>query len=281
MTALENILNQAERKLWLDFQSASEYKQNGNIGTSREDTVISFLREHLPKRYELCSGEAVDSQGNHTGQIDIMIYDGSSTCPLVSTGKDCILPSEALLAVIEVKSSLNKNEVDKCIKGFNKVHTLKPWGNPWSVPRKKGSAADDNLPRVLTSIFAYKTDLAQDNWAKKEIVRIRDCSLENKVPVEYVDRTIVLDRGLVMPAAGRGIEPKEESGVLKVWFFSLINFLDREAERRKAFPWDDYQVREKKAWKNILEPQYDAPSVVKLSEFKRKRKILKVISKKS
>jgi hypothetical protein len=280
MTAFERILIHAENELWLDFQKASEYKQNGDIGTSREDAVMRFLKEHLPNRYEICSGEVVDSQGNQSGQIDLMIFDSSTTCPLMTTGKDVLLPAEALLAVVEVKTTLSMAEIEKSLKGIKKIHTLKPWGDQWSVSRKNGSTADDALPRVLTSIFAYESNLGSTEWAAKEIGRVREQTLLQNSSIEYVDRVAVLNRGFLMPSAGKAVEPREQSGVLNIWFFSLVNFLDREVRRRKAFPWDDYQIRDKKIWKRVLPELYDAPEAGKLSQYRRKQNILKAAAKK-
>jgi hypothetical protein len=46
-----------------------------------------------------------------------------------------------------------------------------------------------------------------------------------------------------------------------MWFFSLVNFLAREVQRRRPFPWDEYMPHSDGVWKSVLSPHYDAPSL--------------------
>jgi hypothetical protein len=190
--------------------------------------LIKFLQDHLPGRYCVTSGEIADSAGNRSGQVDVLIYDGSTTRPLLDDGKNVILPAEAVLATIEVKSSLTVAEISKTVKGTGNIRRLKPWDSAWGIPRKVNERMD-SLPRIFTTLFAYGTNLGDKSWDEKEMTRVRDISQENKLPVEYIDRVVVLTRGIFLPSSGKAMMPREAEGVLGVWFFNLVNFLDREA----------------------------------------------------
>lgn len=257
----EKLLGLAEEDFWSDFQRASRFLQHGDIGTAREKTLGKFLKDQLPDRYRVESGEAIDCFGNQTGQIDLMIYDGLSTRPLMgSEGINVLLPAEALLATIEVKTKLTANEITNSMKGVGALHALEPWCEPWGRARQRGSAADDHLPRLLTTLFAYESDLGKNGWAEKEMVRVRKQAELDGVPVEYLDRVVVLNRGLLLPAKGDAAQTTESSGILSHWFFTLINFLAREVERRKAFPWADYEMRNEITFRHVAPDQYDAPA---------------------
>lgn len=253
------LLSRAEDDLWTDFERARELQQSGDIGSAREGALGSFLARQLPGRFVVADGEIIDATGNQTGQTDLVIYDGSNARPLqVFPGGKVLLAAEALLATIEVKSNLTEPEVDKSIKGIKKIHRLRPWGEQW-VPPRQGEDAEDRLARVFTSVFAYRSSLTADPWDERELGRLRSRARHCQCPVEFVDRLVVLNRGMVLPAAGRVAQPGEERGVLGLWFFSLINFLAREVERRKPFPWERYEARPPKIWKRVAEPQHDAP----------------------
>jgi len=275
-TTFEKLLITAEARLWADFQAASEYAQTGDIGDGREATLVKFLQEHLPGRYCVTSGEAIDSRGNQSGQIDIMVYDSSTTRPLLDDGKNVLLPAEALLATIEVKTKLTAVEIKKSILGIKKIRELKPWDSYWGISRKINEKMD-SFPRIFSTIFAYDTDMSKKSWDSREMDRVRIISSENNLPVEYIDRVTVLDRGIFLPASGRAMRPNEAEGVLGVWFFNLVNFLDREVRRRKPFPWDSYQIRDKKVWNQLLPPINDAPVVNIPSNITKKKSRLKAI----
>ncbi len=257
--SFRNLLRHAEDDLWTDFERARELQQSGDIGSAREGALGAFLGRQLPKRFDVADGEIIDAHGNRTGQTDLFIFDGSVTRPLQTFADGTVLlPAEALLATVEVKSTLTEPEVDKALKGIDKVHALRAWGEPWLPPRQ-GEPADDRRPRVFTSVFAYRSSLTAEPWAQREVTRFRSRARQYGCPVEYVDRVVVLDRGMLLPAAGRVAQPGEERGVLGLWFFSLINFLAREVQRRKPFPWDRYEARSLRVWKSVASPQHDAP----------------------
>lgn len=274
------LIRLAELDLWNEFERARLFNQQGDVGTARESAVGRFLIDQLPGRYRVAAGEVVDRNGNSTGQTDLMIYDGTLTRPLYVRDSSVLLPAEALLAAVEVKTTLTAQEVDKCTKSAQLIHGLRPWGEPWIPPRQEGEDAADRQPRVLFSIFAYQSDLTAEEWAVKELRRLRERAADRSCPVEHIDRLVVLDKGMLLPARGAVATPSE-LGVLRLWFFSLINFLAREVERRRPFPWDRYSPRKNKEWTQIADPQLDAPRVPATPAAKSSRKARQVPTKKA
>lgn len=257
-TKFQHTLQTAEDSLWTSFQESRLYAQRGDIGDVREDALAYFLRQRLPQRFAIASGEVVDTQGTQSGQTDILIYDQSETAPL-TRGRNVILPAEALLATVEIKSVLSKDEIAKSINGVNTLHTLRPWDAPFGlVNGTKGLVTDSALPRIFTSVFAYNSNLVEDNWAAKELARVRDACGDASMPVPCLDRVAVLNRGLINPASGKALIPGEK-GVLGHWFFNLVNFLSREAGRRRPFPWNDYHDPTGREWIPVATYQFDAP----------------------
>jgi hypothetical protein len=110
------ILASAEDELATAFRRAeASFQHMGDRGDARESAVRSFLTDQLPARFVVTAGEVMDAAGNVSGQTDVVIYDGLNTRPLFTTNGVALLPAEALLATIEVKSKLDKSETDKAV----------------------------------------------------------------------------------------------------------------------------------------------------------------------
>ena len=78
-------------------------KHGPTVGSYREDLLRSVLRKHLPERYHVATGFIYGFER----QLDILIYDRVDHAPLFREGDLVIVPSEAVRAVIEVKTTLS------------------------------------------------------------------------------------------------------------------------------------------------------------------------------
>lgn len=245
------LLRQGEDQLWLSFEKArASFSHPGLVGDVREDGLRSFLEAQLPSRFRVVSGQVMDSRGIRSGQTDIVIFDGSNTAPLVDLGDGkMLLAAESVLATIEVKSKLNGQELERALIGVHKLHSLQPWGKTWSPSRMRGGA-DDGRPRLFTNVFAYESSLEKRPWPRNELSRLNLKAVQVGLPIDRLDRLVILDRGLVLPREARVAEPSGERRVLGLWFFNLMNFLAREVERRNAFPWSDYEIDDDQNWRS-------------------------------
>lgn len=237
--AFGELLHGAEERLRVAWAQADAVRHRPSKGRAREHPVRVFLGGQLPDRFGFLSGEAIDFYGNRTPQLDLIVYDRMRVGPFFAAGEDGLIPAEAILATIEVKSVVNRDAMDQFTKSVAELHRLRPYKNSFVFARP-GGAKDDGAPRVQSTLFGYGSDLREEGWARSELERARECISENACPVRGVDRIVVLDRGVILPAEGEAIIKSAQTGVLRTWFFHLVNFLTREAERRRAFPWSAY-----------------------------------------
>lgn len=78
----------------------------GSKGDSLENVWIEWLRKYLPNRYSVDKAMVIDSDGNVSHQIDLVIYDQQYT-PFVFTQNGMhYIPAEGVYAVFEVKPQL-------------------------------------------------------------------------------------------------------------------------------------------------------------------------------
>jgi len=80
---------------------------NPSIGSFNEEILRKFLRDFLPKWVSIGQGFVLDKEGKISNQIDILIYNSNFYAPLYSINDFVVLPPEAVLVAIEVKTRLN------------------------------------------------------------------------------------------------------------------------------------------------------------------------------
>lgn len=243
---IQNLLTEAENRLWTGFTTSQSFKHKGLKGTNRENALATFLRQRLPSRFAVTTGEVIDQGGRQSPQIDVLIYDGSVAAPVLPAeeeGGPEIIGAEALLATIEVKSLLKLADVKQAVKSIKELYAMRPFGNDWGweTNREVRFDAVGEFPRFFSSVLAFKTDIAESEWPASESSRVLAECRGAGIPYEWVNRVCVLDRGMVHPAAGQVILHQTSRQSLGTWYFNLLNFLSREAVRRKPFPWSAYE----------------------------------------
>ncbi len=87
------------------LSSIKTYLKHPVSGTNIETYFRDLLREYLPRRYAVETGFVVNSNGERSDQIDIVVADLHEIPPLSSEPLLKIFPAEAVVAAIEVTSS--------------------------------------------------------------------------------------------------------------------------------------------------------------------------------
>lgn len=97
----------------------------GEFGRANESLLINLLVKFLPKKYNVGSGIIIDKDGNHSRQIDIIIYDSYFHPEIFSQGAAASLyPVDAVYMAIEVKTTITKNSMEEAIENIESVKKL-------------------------------------------------------------------------------------------------------------------------------------------------------------
>jgi hypothetical protein len=107
-------------------KSAKQVEHLGFRGRAREIFAQSMLAPFLESNFGVCTGFIVDSRGNSSRQIDIIIYDKSLIPSIMFSVTEGIVPVESVLAAIEVKSTLTAEELRSAIQNARSVKALQP-----------------------------------------------------------------------------------------------------------------------------------------------------------
>lgn len=85
---------------------------DGTLGGNSEELWRILLRRYLPARYQVEEAFVIDSQGDTSDQIDIVIFDAIYTSPLYGHDQKKYLPRESVYAAFEVKPKVNKEHLE-------------------------------------------------------------------------------------------------------------------------------------------------------------------------
>ena len=99
-------------------------KHNPTIGVLTEEIIRDFLKTHLPKLVSIEQGFILNKNGELSRQCDILIYDSQSYAPFFRINNIVVVPAESVLAVIEVKTTINKQIFHGVIDYFKSLDYL-------------------------------------------------------------------------------------------------------------------------------------------------------------
>ena len=121
------------------FEAGGLATTPGLIGSSREVPVRQQLSNLLPRGMGIGSGCVIDSFGNTSRQMDVILYE-KEICPAFVLNQDpssTFYPCEGVIAVGEVKSTMGSGELEDVFKKIESVKKLRRFTRESSAPRWK------------------------------------------------------------------------------------------------------------------------------------------------
>lgn len=93
-------------------ESRSVIPHAGEMGAASELRWLDMLGAYLPKRYSVRKGFVIDSNGDRSDQIDIIIHDNQYSPFLLEAESTCFVPAESVYAVFDAKQVLSKQDME-------------------------------------------------------------------------------------------------------------------------------------------------------------------------
>lgn len=125
-------------------------------GDASETIWLEFLRLYLPARYQATRAVVVDSKGQFSEQIDIVIHDRQYTPFIFQQEGQSFVPAESVYAVFEAKQSLNAGQLTYAADKAASVRKLHRTSQP--VPNIYGKADPKPLHPILAGILTLESD---------------------------------------------------------------------------------------------------------------------------
>ncbi|GAA0387404.1 DUF6602 domain-containing protein [Paenibacillus motobuensis] len=180
----------AAKKMMIDFEElTSQIKHKGERGTSREELLIRYLKGYFPLKFSLGRGTIIDSRGTQSKQQDCIIYDSFNSPILLDMETTQMIPIESVYATIEVKSSLNKTELIKCVNNIKSVREL---------PKHPIYPVNSNTAGF---VFAFTSDTSIETILGNLIDCNKEIELENQISI-----ICILDKGLIIHVNKAGLK---------------------------------------------------------------------------
>lgn len=124
---MSHYFDHASQELYSKIAQAKVYitRHNPTTGALAEAVLRQFLKDHLPEAVSVEQGFIIDSAGGLSKQCDILIYDSHRYAPFYRVGGVVVVPAEAVIAIIEVKTSINRAGFHEVIRYFQSFQSLR------------------------------------------------------------------------------------------------------------------------------------------------------------
>ena len=186
---LKDILMSVSKKMQIDFEGiTSKIQHNGEKGTARENILEEYLKCYIPEKYCFSKGTIVDCKDVQSRQVDIIIHDKFLTPYLVDMDGTKIVPIESVYGVVEVKSTLTKEELRKCVKNIESVRKL-----------EKKTTSGYSFP-TAGMVFAYDSDASLEAVYKNLNELSEDVEVDKRISC-----ICVLNKGVILPVNKNGL----------------------------------------------------------------------------
>jgi hypothetical protein len=109
--------------------AASVFANNGDVGQTREKAYLEFLKQSVPYKCNVfLGGFLFDENGAESKQMDVIVTTDTVPRYFLPVGVDqkSFSPVEGTLAVVSVKSSLNKEQLFDALGGVASVPLTRP-----------------------------------------------------------------------------------------------------------------------------------------------------------
>lgn len=138
------------------LSSSDRIVHHGDRGEVNERYFIDVLRNYLPNRYTVHKASILDSDGQVSDSIDVVIYDRQYTPTLLDSESHRYVPAEAVYAIFECKPTIDKGYLDYAGKKAESVRRLKRTSVP--IPHAGGVFPAKPPVEIISGILAINVD---------------------------------------------------------------------------------------------------------------------------
>lgn len=155
--SLEILLNSLHDDIHQRLEIARKsYHHPGTKGDVSEAIWLELLQKYLPERYRAEKAHIVDSEGNFSQQMDVVIFDRQYSPFIFNFHNDYIIPAESVYAVFEAKQSINAEYVRYAIEKINSVRNLHRTSLP--IPHAGGTYPAKPPINIIGGILTFESD---------------------------------------------------------------------------------------------------------------------------
>ena len=187
----------------------------GAKGDASEHVWIKMLDTYLPQRYKAENAFVVDSRGNFSDQIDVVIFDRQYSPFIFRYENQTIIPAESVYAVFEAKQAANSDMVKYAQAKVSTVRRLHRTSLP--IPHAGGIYPPKPLIPILGGLLTFESDWSPPLGSSFEKALLAD-SGEGRLDVGCV----AAHGHFYFDAARAGVTFEPENRPATAFLFKLI-----------------------------------------------------------
>jgi hypothetical protein len=128
----------------------------GTKGDASELVWLELFENYLPKRYRSAKAHVVDSEGNFSKQIDVVIFDRQYSPFIFKFQGQLVVPAESVYAAFEAKQVINAPLVRYAQDKVQSVRRLLRTSLP--IPHAGGVFPPKPLPYILGGLLTFESE---------------------------------------------------------------------------------------------------------------------------
>jgi len=145
--------------------SSSAFGHPSAKGDRKEDLLQKFLLPRLGASFDGKKGEIVDSDGESTGEFDVVVYDRRVGSCIEQDSDRHLVRAESVAAILEVKSYLEGRDLDEAFgSGCKKLVRLSRYYEPTALlkfimvgDKAKFEAATQNMKAGVRALSSFES----------------------------------------------------------------------------------------------------------------------------
>jgi len=125
-------------------------------GDASEAVWLELLSTYLPTRYRAAKAHVVDSNGQFSQQIDVVVFDRQYSPFIFQFQNQTVIPAESVYAVFEAKQTLNSGIIDYAQKKVATVRQL--YRTTLPIPYAGGTYPAKTLTPIIGGVLTFDSD---------------------------------------------------------------------------------------------------------------------------
>jgi len=171
MIDLRKLFNGLQKQMLTSLNVDREFIEHpGSKGDATEKHWIEFLRTYLPDKYKVDKAIVIDSAGNVSEQMDVVIYDAIYTPFIFNQDGFIYIPAESVYAVFEVKQDV-KGNIDYAAQKVESVRKLKRTSIEMVASGKRTPARP--FTKIIGGILTTSSSYSGNDTIRKQLNKLK------------------------------------------------------------------------------------------------------------
>lgn len=136
-------------------RARASFGHAGTKGDASEQVWLNLFKVYLPSRYNAEKAHVVDSKGNFSDQLDVVIFDRQYSPFIFNFEKQFVIPAESVYAVFEAKQLVNAEHLKYAQDKVRSVRRLHRTSLP--IPYADGIYPAKPLIPILGGILTFES----------------------------------------------------------------------------------------------------------------------------